>query len=332
MTERQAWDVVVVGGVNTDYLVRGPRLPTPGETVEGDVFQEAAGGKGANQAVAAARLGARVALVARVGDDDRGAVLTDRLATENVDIGRVVLGAAAAVEAPTGVALVMVAAGGEKAILTAPGANHRLAPEDVRAAAEAIRAARVVLVTLEAPLDAVGEALRLAADGGARIVLDPAPPAPLPDELLRLVDVIRPDAAEAETLTGIRPRDRATARAAAERLVARGAGAAAVQAGDAGDLLVWREPADGPPGGGTGALRERWLPRLPVAGVDATGAGDAFAAGLAVALAEGRPLEAAGALANAAAALATTELGAQAGLPRRAAVEALLARGAAGTA
>jgi ribokinase len=320
-------DVVVVGGANTDYLVRGPRLPAPGETVEGEVFQKAAGGKGANQAVAAARLGARVALVARVGSDQRGAALVDQLATEGVDTGHVVVGPTAASESPTGVALIMVNAQGQKQILTAPGANGRLAPPDVRAAEETIRGARVVLANLEVPLDAVGEAFRLARDAGARVVLDPAPPTDLSDELLRLVDVVRPDEAEAEALTGIRPRDRRSAQAAAERLLARGPWAAVVQAGEAGDQLVWRPAAGGPDSGGAGAIRRRWLPRLPVEVVDTTGAGDAFAAGLAVALAEGRPLEEAAVLANAAAALATTVLGAHAGLPRRAGVEALLAGG-----
>jgi ribokinase len=308
MTGDKEWDVVVVGSANTDFLIRGPKLPTAGETAQGEEYHEGAGGKGANQAVAAARLGARTAFVARVGRDRRGEELTRRLQAEGVDGRRVVQDP----EAPTGAAIIMVDRRGEKAILVAPGANGRMSAADVDAAADLIRSARVVLCQLEIPLEAVTAACRLARADGARVLLDPAPARPLPDELLRLLDVIRPNAGEAETLTGVQVRDRASARQAAERLLARGVRAAAVQGGDEGNLLVW---ADG----------ECWMPKLPVRSIDATGAGDAFAAGLAVMLAEGRPLSEAGPFANAAAALATTVVGAQDGLPRRAAVQSLLA-------
>jgi ribokinase len=309
MAQTILWDIVVVGGANTDYLVRGPKLPTPGATVEGDVFQEAPGGKGANQAVAAARLGARVTLVARVGVDDRGSTLVAQLLAEGVDTRYLVCDA----EETTGVALVMVGDGGKKQILTAPGANRRLAVADVKAAAAAIAATRVVLIQCEIPLEAVMAAARLGREAGAHVVLDPAPPAALPDELLRLVDIIKLNAGEANVLTSVRVQDRASARTAAQRLLARGVGAVAVQAGEEGNLLVWR---DG----------ECWLPQLSVETVDATGAGDAFAAALAVGVAEGHSLQEAGPAANAAAALATTALGAQAGLPQRGAVLALLTR------
>jgi ribokinase len=216
-------------------------------------------------------------------------------------------------EAPTGVALVMVGEGGEKQILTAPGANRRLTAADVRAAAAAIAKTQSVLIQCEVPLETVGTAARLGREAGARVVLDPAPPISLPDELLRLVDVIKPNAGEADALTGVRVHDRASARAAAQHLLARGVNIVAVQAGEEGNLLVWH---DG----------ECWLPPVPVKSVDATGAGDAFAAALTVRMAEGCSLQEAGAAANAAAALTTTALGAQAGLPRRAAVLALLAQ------
>jgi ribokinase len=309
---REGWDVAVVGSANTDFLVRGPKLPAAGETVEGEDYHEGAGGKGANQAVAAARLGARTAFVGRVGRDRRGDDLARRLEAENVDLR----GLTCDPESPTGAAVIMVDRRGEKAILVAPGANGRMGPLDVEAAADVIRSARVVLCQLEIPLEAVLAACRLARAAEARVVLDPAPARPLPDELLPLLDVIRPNASEAEALTGVRVQDRDSARRAAEWLLARGVGAAAVQAGQEGDLLVW-------PGG------ECWLPRLPVQSIDATGAGDAFAAGLAVMLAQGRPWTEAGPFANAAAALATTVVGAQAGLPRREAVHRLLAETAA---
>lgn len=301
------WDVVVVGSVNTDFLIRGPKLPTPGETALGEEFHEGPGGKGANQAVAAARLGARTALVARLGRDRRGDELAERLSAEGVDLRHVGRDA----EAATGAAVILVDHRGEKEILIAPGANGRMSAADVDAAADLIRSARVVLCQLEIPLEVVLAACRMARTAGAKTILDPAPARPLPDELLRLLDVIRPNAVEAEALTGVPVRDRAAARRAAKVLMGRGVGAVAVQAGDEGNLLVW---ADG----------ECWMPKLPVKSIDATGAGDAFAAGLAVMLAEGRPLGEAGPFANAAAALATTVVGAQSGLPRREAVQRLL--------
>jgi ribokinase len=304
----------VVGGANTDFLVRGTELPGPGDTAEGEEFQEGPGGKGANQAVAAARLGARVAFVGRVGADARGDALVRALDAEGVDTRHVVRDAAAA----TGVALVQVGKGGEKQILTAPGANRRLGTDDVHAASSLIRSARVVLLQFEAPAETVEAVVRLAHDAGALVVLDPAPPAPVSDDVLRRVHVIRPNAAEAEALTGVHVDQRNSAYRAAEHLLERGVRAVVVHAGSEGDLLVWDDE--------TGRRRDSFLPRLPVDAVDATGAGDAFAAALATVLAEGRPVDEAARVASAAAALATTRVGAQAALPRREEVEALLAR------
>jgi ribokinase len=250
-----------------------------------------------------------VALVARVGRDARGEELVAALAAEGVGVSGVVTDAQAA----TGAALVMVGEGGEKQILVAPGANRRLSPADIERAADAVRRARAVLLQLEAPLETVLAALRLGRAAGACNVLDPAPAVPLPDELLALVDVIRPNAHEAGVIAGVEVRDRDSAREAARRLLDRGVRRAAAIGAGQGNLLVWR---DG----------ERWLEHLPVASVDATGAGDAFAAALAVACAEGQPWEQAGLFASAAAALATTRFGAQAGLPRRAEVLALMSR------
>jgi ribokinase len=301
------YHVVVVGGVNTDYLVKGERLPAPGQTLDGEVFQEAPGGKGANQAVAVARLGCRVALIARIGADERGRKILDQLADEEVDVTYT----HRSDEAPTGVALIMVDHSGEKQILTAPGANRQLTEADVRGAKKTIVASKVLLVQLEVPLPAVALALRLARAAGVRTVLDPAPAVPLAENMLKLVDVIRPNASEAETLTGVPVRDQGSAAHAARVLLGYGVGAVVVQAGEAGDLLVTPD-------------QERLFPRLPVESVDATGAGDAFAAALAVSLAEGRPLTEAAVFGSAAAALATTRLGAQAGLPRRKEVRQLL--------
>ena len=303
------YDVVVVGKANVDYLVRGPRLPQPGQSVSGEQFQVAPGGKGANQAVGAARLGARVTLIARVGKDPRGDSVVEALLQEGVDIEYLVRDSSAF----TGVALCQVGGNGEKQILSAAGANGRLTAEDVRAAAGVLGSARVVLLQLGVPLPAVAEAIRLGRSRGARVVLDPGPPAPLPDELLAQIDVIRPNCSEALALTGVQVTGRESAREAAAELLRRGVGAAAVQAAEDGDLLSWKEG-------------ELWLPRFDVARLDATGAGDAFASALAVALAEGRSLKEAGPFASAAAALATTVLGAQASLPRRADLLAFLDR------
>jgi ribokinase len=307
MSRKSKWDIVVVGGANMDYLVRGEELPKPGETAKGNLFQEAPGGKGANQAVAATRLGARVMLVARVGEDRRGKKILKRLKEEGVDTKFIVRDDAN----HTGVALVMVEKAGEKQILTAPGVNRELSVDQVRRAASTIQSARVLLTQFEVPLEALMLAARLAHEAGVKIVLDPSPPKSLPDELVRLVSVIRPNASEAEALTGFASRDRESAREAAKRLLERGVGAVAVQAGDKGNLIVTPE-------------QEYWFPLIPVEGIDATGAGDAFAAALAVGLLEDRPWPEIGALASAAAAIKTTKLGAQAGLPTREKVSVLL--------
>jgi ribokinase len=303
------YDVVVVGKANIDYLARGPALPGPGEGVNGDAFQEACGGKGANQAVGAARLGAKVALIARIGNDARGETVLAALREALVDAAHVTRDPLA----HTGVALCQVDAAGNKQILSATGANAKLSAAFVRDAAEALQACKVLLCQLGVPFEAFAEAVRIAKAGGARVVLDPAPGFPLPDEVLAQLDVVRPNALEAESLTGIRVTDRDSARAAAHHLVGRGAKAAAVQAGRDGDVLIW-----------TGG--ETWLPRFEVKRVDVTGAGDAFASALAFSLSQGVALPDAGRFASAAAALATTRLGAQASLPTRAQVQELLAR------
>jgi len=299
--------ILVVGGANTDYLVRGRSLPKPGETVQGDEFIEAPGGKGVNQAVAAARLGAIASLVARVGRDERGAAIIAALRDEGVDAGLVFRDE----EAMTGVALIQVDDAGEKAILTAAGANRQVSTADIDAAADALKLTKVLLLQLEIALESTMAAAARTHRAGGMVILDAGPATPVPDDFLRETNVVRANAAEAGALTGIPVHDRASAHRAAEDLLRRGVELAAVQAGSEGNLLVWREG-------------EVWLSKVAVAAVDATGAGDAFAAGLAVSLAEGRPVEEAGRFANAAAALATTVLGAQAGLPRRGAVEALL--------
>ena len=307
MDRKNTWDIVVVGGANMDYLIRGEKLPKPGETVKGDLFQEAPGGKGANQAVAATRLGARVAFVARVGADRCGREVVKRLKEEGVATKFIVRDDTD----HTGVALVLVGEDGEKQIISVPGANDELSVQQIHRAARAIQSARVLLTQLEVPLETLMLAARLAREAGAKVLLDPSPPISLPGDLLRLISLIKPNAREAQALTGVQSKDRDSAREAAKRLLERGVGAVAIQAGDEGNLIVTPE-------------QEYWFPKIPVQGIDATGAGDAFAAALAVGLLEERPWPEIGVLASAAAALKTTRLGAQAGLPTRDQVSSLL--------
>ncbi|MCY1022388.1 ribokinase [Pyxidicoccus sp. MSG2] len=300
-------DIVVVGGINTDFLVQGPRLPGPGDNVRGHLFLESLGGKGADGAVGAARLGARVALVGRVGMDARGLALLEQLEGEGVDIGAV----ARDPSALTGVVLEMVDEAGRKQTLAAPGANLGMRVADVMQAEARISAASVLLVDLEVPMDVVSAAVHHARAAGTRVVLDPAPAMSLPEDLLEAVHVIRPNAEEAEALTGVEVRDRNSARQAAENLLRRGVGGVVVASPDGSFVLS----SEG----------ELWLPDLTLERADTTGAGDAFCAALAVALAEGKSLAQAARFAHEASALATLRLGALGGLPTREQVESRLA-------
>jgi ribokinase len=295
----RCFDIVVVGGANTDYTIRGSALPTPKEPVSDGQFIRACGGKGLNQAVAASRLGASVALVAAVGEDERGREIIDCLAREQVAAPFVVRRPAV----PTGASVIHVDADGGKQTAAALGTNLFLSGADIDAAVHAIAAARVLVVQLEIPLVAVERAVEIAASHRVPVVLDPAPAQPLPDSLIRGTHIIKPNAAEARVLTGIDVRNRESATAAARALQRRGATHVVVSV-DAGTMLL------------SGA-RERWYANRRVKTVDTTGAGDAFAGGVAVALVEQRSIEDAVDLGHAAAALATTKPGALSSLPTR---------------
>lgn len=298
------FDIVVLGSINTDYVVRGGRLPEPGQTVLGDSFYTGAGGKGANQAVTAARLGGRVALIGRVGNESRGRELVQSLAGEGVDIKHICFDTKTA----SGAAIIAVGRDGEKQISAAGGANLKVSLKQVRQAEGLIASARVLLMQFEIPIQSVVAAAKLARKHGIKVVLDPAPPLKIPRELFALVDVIRPNSDEAEKITGVKVRNQHSARKAARALLKRGVRIVAIQAGADGDMVITAE-------------QEICLPRLKVKTVDATGAGDAFAGAFALALAEELPLEEAARLANATAALSTTKVGAQEGLPTRREVE-----------
>lgn len=302
--------VTVVGSLNMDLVVRAPRLPGPGETIIGGEFLTLPGGKGANQAVAAARLGVQVALVGRVGRDAFAGPLLDNLDAAGVDHTFVRQDP----EAATGVALIVVDAGGQNSIVVASGANMRLSPADVDAARAAIAAADVLLLQLESPLETVARAAEVARAHGVRVILNPAPARALPAALLAQVDVLVPNESETALLANRAVTSPAEAEAAATALRGLGVETVILTLGERGALLA-RE------GGST------HVPAFQVTPVDTTAAGDAFVAGLAVALAEGQPLPEAVRWGNAAGALATTRLGAQPSLPARQAVAALLAGG-----
>lgn len=297
--------IVVVGSSNTDLVVRAATLPAAGETVLGTSFFRAAGGKGANQAVAAARLGAQVILVARVGLDEFGQAALSALREEGIDTRFVIEDP----EAPSGIALIVVSDEGENAIAVAPGANALLRPEDVDRAAGEIEAADILLLQLETPMRTVARAVGRGRDAGARIVLNPAPAAPVETEVLRQVSVLTPNAGEAIALAGTGGSGTEAARIAARELQSTGAQAVVVTLGAEGALLDDGEMS---------SVR----PAPSVTTIDTTAAGDAFNGALAVALAEGAPLEEAVYFANRAAALSTTRQGAQPSLPSRAEVQA----------
>ncbi|HEV3340587.1 MAG TPA: ribokinase [Pirellulales bacterium] len=301
--------IIVVGSVNTDLVIRVPWLPHPGETVLGDEFFQAAGGKGANQAVAAARLAREpVAFVAAVGDDAFGEQALQTLRRENLELSAVKVVAGMA----SGVAQIVVDERGENAIAVASGANAALSPDDIDALPPGLFAgARVLLVSLETPLDTVARALQRGKQAGLLTVLNPAPAGLLCKriELLELVDVLTPNELEAAELTEADANaDPWSISAELRRLGARDC---AITRGSDGCLVV-----------GEGLER---IAGIKVEAVDTTAAGDAFNGALAVALAEGRSLVDAARWANRAAAIAVTRRGAQPSLPTRDELEAIAA-------
>lgn len=300
--------VCVVGSANMDLIVRAPRLPASGETVPGHSFQVGCGGKGANQAVSAARMGATVALVGRVGGDAFGAQLLEKLRADGVGTDYLRRDAVQ----QTGVASIVVDDAASNCIVVVPGANGALTADDVRAAAQVVQAARVLLCQLEVPLECVAEAFRLARAAGATTILNPAPAQSLPTELLQLTDLCVPNETEATLLTGIDTATIEGAAAAARALRQRGARAVVVTLGSRGCLFDDGE-------------RMELFAAFPVPAVDPTGAGDAFVGALAAALAEGAAAHASIPRACAAAALSVTRVGALATFPTRAEVETFLA-------
>jgi ribokinase len=299
--------IAVLGSYNTDLIVSLERLPRPGETILGGRFQTAGGGKGANQAVAAARAGGQIRFIARIGQDSFGARAIAALRKEGIDVSHVSRDA----RSPSGVALILVGQEGENSIAVASGANARLTMSHVKAARQAIETAEILLLQLETPLASIEAAVRIAARRGIRVILNPAPARPLSDELLRQVSILTPNESEAQMLTGIRQKSIATAEKAALKLRRRGVQTVIVTLGARGALVASET--------GTAFVRG-----FEVRAVDTTAAGDTFNGALAVALTEGQPLETAVQFANAAAALSVTRRGAQTSAPTRTAINALL--------
>ncbi|MDO8682820.1 MAG: ribokinase [Armatimonadota bacterium] len=289
--------IVVVGSSNTDMVVKTERIPAPGETVIGGEFVTAAGGKGANQAVAASRLGADVTFVARIGRDVLGDQAVENFKREGIDTSFIVRDDGA----PSGVALIFVDKHGENSIVVASGSNGRLSPEDVDRAAERIRTADAVVMQLEAPVETVARAAEIAHKAGVRVILNPAPAGNVPMETLAKVDVLTPNESEAAHLAGTANLD---VEDLGRKLLEIGVGAVILTLGSKGALLIDRSGSKG-------------FAAPKVEPVDTTAAGDAFTGALACALAEGKSMDDAIVFASQAAAISVTRMGAQPSLPMR---------------
>jgi ribokinase len=292
--------IVVLGSTNTDMVVKAPRIPRPGETILGGDFLMNPGGKGANQAVAAARLGGDVLFIAKVGDDLFGRETRTLLARERIDLSRLFTDS----KKPSGVALIMVDSKGENCISVASGANGTLSPQDLATAKTDIESAALLLMQLETPLDTILTAARWASARGVPVILNPAPARPLPQEIFPCLTAITPNETEAEGLTGVAVTDEPSARRAAAALHKMGVRQVVITMGAKGAFIS------------DGTLAET-VPSRRVKAVDTTGAGDTFNGALAVALSEGKPLPDAVRFAAAAAAVSVTRLGAQASIPYR---------------
>ncbi|GAA0583328.1 ribokinase [Caenispirillum bisanense] len=305
--------IVVFGSTNVDVTAYSPRLPRPGETVHGDSYSIGLGGKGANQAVAVARLGGHVELAGRTGVDTFGTLARQRLAHFGVATSHLY----ADPDHLTGIAVIGVDAQAENCITVIGGANMAVDHTDVARQAALLAEAKVLLLQLEVPLDSALEAARQVRAGGGLVILDPAPaPAePLPEAVWQTVDCMTPNETETEALVGIRPTDIASAARAAAAMTDRGLPIALVKMGAGG--VYWRSAAG-----------EGHVPVFPVKAIDTVAAGDCFNGGLAYALARGDALPDAVRFASACGGLATTRRGASDAAPLLAEVEALMAAGA----
>ena len=292
--------ILVIGSANTDMVIKTNHFPLPGETVLGGRFIMNPGGKGANQAIAATRLGSQVTFITKLGNDIFGQQALQQFLKEGVNANYVVTDP----DNPSGVALITVDEKGENTIVVAPGSNGTLNHEDVEKAEEAFKEAEIILLQLEIPLPTVVFAAELATRYQKKVILNPAPAAPLPEELYPHLFMITPNRSEAEALSGVQIKDLASAEKAAEKIHQKGVRNVVITLGTQGALAYT----------GTDA---KLLPAPKVMAVDTTAAGDVFNGALAVGISEGMPLPAAVEFANQAAAISVTRMGAQASAPYR---------------
>ncbi len=293
-------DIVVVGSLNMDLVVRTARMPNPGETISGEEFHLIPGGKGANQAVACARLGASTAMVGRVGRDAFGPELVHSLESSQVDVSHI-----QALEGfSTGTATILVNDRGENRIIVVPGANAGWQPADIVAVEALIQEAKAVVMQFEIPLETILQVSAIAHRGGVKVVLNPAPARPIPPELYANLDVLIVNEIEAGLLSGLEVKSLDEAFAAGEALLARGVETVCLTLGERGAILV--------------TSRERLqAPAIPVTVVDTTAAGDSFVGGFVASLVEGASMETALRVAVCSGCLAVTRLGAQPSIPNK---------------
>ncbi len=292
--------ITVIGSTNTDMVIKTSKLPMPGETILGGNFLMNPGGKGANQAVAAARLNGNVILVAKTGEDVFGQQAGKLFQSENLTIDYLFTDP----DSPSGIALITVDENAENCIVVAPGANANLLRKDVDKAICSIEQATIILMQLEIPLDTVIYAAKIAFNAGKKVILNPAPAQQLPDELLKMIYLITPNETEAGLLTGIQVIDEQSAISAARNLLAKGIEVVVLTLGSKGALLVTNDLCE-------------LIPTFKVNALDTTAAGDCFNGALAVALSEGVDLMNAVKFANKAASISVTRMGAQASAPYR---------------
>lgn len=292
--------IVVLGSCNTDMVVKSSRLPVPGETILGGTFMMNPGGKGANQAVAAARLGGNVTFVAKTGNDLFGRQSIELYNNENINTEFI----SSDPDQPSGVALITVDANGENCIVVASGANASLLPADVQNAEKEITSASILLMQLEVPMETVEYAAKKAKENGVKVILNPAPAQALSNELLSNIYMMIPNETEAELISGIKVTDLDSAKKAADIICSKGVDIVVITMGSAGALL--KEGND-----------YHLIPALKVKAVDTTAAGDTFCGAMSVALSEGKGLQDAIKFANQCGAVTVTRMGAQASIPYR---------------
>jgi ribokinase len=293
--------IVVVGSSNTDLVVNAKKLPAPGETVLGGDFSIISGGKGANQAVAAARAGSDVTFVSKVGNDYYGKRALQEYKKENINLDYIFTD----ISKPSGVAVILVdEETGQNSIVVAPGANSSLSIEDIKEVETEISLADIVLIQLEIPLATVEYVLHVAKKNGVKTILNPAPAQPLSDELLGMVDIITPNESETEILIGINPVNENQLNEAASRLLSKVGEAVLITLGEKGVYIASKNEDN------------KLIPSIKVKAVDSTAAGDVFNGYLASALSQGMFIEEAIVLANRAAATSVTRRGAQPSIPR----------------